>query len=120
MKKISILLLFLFLSRISFSQEEKSESKWVPRDPQKFETTHSGTFNGQKITYKAVVGETFLKNSKGEVTGALWSTSYIREGFFQKARSLYLQRRSGFGEYLAACGILWSQSGENRFGRQDR
>ncbi|WP_133555309.1 S10 family peptidase [Algoriphagus boseongensis] len=80
MKNLNLLFLALLISFSSFSQEEKSETKWVPRDPQKFETTHSGTFNGQKITYKAIVGETFLKNSKGEVNGAMWSTSYIRDG----------------------------------------
>jgi carboxypeptidase C (cathepsin A) len=78
-KSISILLIFLAIGSV-FAQEEKAEAKPVTREPQKFETTHSGTFNGQKITYRAIVGETFLKNTKGEVTGAMWSTSYIREG----------------------------------------
>ncbi|HSF52634.1 MAG TPA: hypothetical protein VLA71_02725 [Algoriphagus sp.] len=77
MKKLLLFpfLLLLISTGISFSQEEKTEAKWIPRDPQKFESVHSGTFNGQKISFKAIVGETFLKNSKGEVTGALWSTS---------------------------------------------
>lgn len=97
MRKISILLLCLLISIVSFSQEEKTESKWAPRDPQKFETTHSGTFNGQKITYKAVVGETFLKNSKGEVTGALWSTSYIREGVDSSKRPVLFIFNGGPG-----------------------
>ena len=97
MRKISILLLCLIISIVSFSQEEKSESKWVPRDPKKFESIHSGTFNGQKITYKAVVGETFLKNSTGEVTGALWSTSYIREGVDSSKRPVLFIFNGGPG-----------------------
>lgn len=97
MRKISILLLCLLISIVSFSQEENTESKWVPRDPKKFESVHTGTFNGQKITYKAVVGETFLKNSKGEVTGALWSTSYIREGVDSSKRPVLFIFNGGPG-----------------------
>ncbi|GMQ25873.1 hypothetical protein Aoki45_25550 [Algoriphagus sp. oki45] len=97
MKKYTLLLIAVLISISSFSQEEKTESKWVPRDPQKFETTHSGTFNGQKITYKALVGETFLKNSKGEVTGSLWSTSYIREGVDSSKRPVLFIFNGGPG-----------------------
>ncbi|MFT5453183.1 MAG: carboxypeptidase C (cathepsin A) [Enterobacterales bacterium] len=41
-------------------------------------TEHSARFNGQKVTYKAVAGEVALKNDKDEVTGHLFSTSYLR------------------------------------------
>ncbi len=80
MKKLLLLILVLSVHFLAFSQEEKTEVTPVTREPQKFEASHSGTFNGQKIPYKSIVGETFLKNSKGEITGAMWSTSYIREG----------------------------------------
>lgn len=82
MKSILTFALFLLLGVIpGFSQEKPAEiSAPVARNPQRFETIHSGTFNGQKINYKAIVGETFLKNSKGEITGSLWSTSYLKEG----------------------------------------
>ena len=97
MKKYTLLLVAILISFSTFSQEETKESKSVPRDPKKFESTHSGTFNGQKITYKAVVGETFLKNSKGEVTGALWSTSYIREGVDSSKRPVLFIFNGGPG-----------------------
>jgi carboxypeptidase C (cathepsin A) len=86
MKNFHLLLLSFLISLTAFSQEEAAESKWVPREPKKFESTHSGTFNGQKISYKAVVGETFLKNAAGEVTGALWSTAYLREGVLDPSK----------------------------------
>jgi len=97
MKKYTLLLTAVLISISSFSQEEKTETKWVPRDPKKFETPHSGTFNGQKITYKAVVGETFLKNSKSEVTGAMWSTSYIRDGVDSSKRPVLFIFNGGPG-----------------------
>jgi len=48
-------------------------------DPLRFESLHEGIFHGQKIRYRAIAGETFLKNTKGEPTAALWSTSYLKE-----------------------------------------
>ena len=81
MKKILFFLPFFVAScLLAFAQEEKSEAKEVTRDPIKFEKSFSGTFNGQKVDYQAIVGETFLRNSKGQVTAGLWSTSYIRKG----------------------------------------
>lgn len=80
MKKYCIVFLAFLISISSFSQEVKPEVKEITREPQRFESVHSGTFNGQKISYKAIVAETFLRNSKGEITGAMWSTSYLKEG----------------------------------------
>lgn len=80
MKKYCLVFLAFLISISSFSQEEKTETKPVTREPQRFESVHTGTFNGQKISYKAVVAETFLRNNKGEITGAMWSTSYLKEG----------------------------------------
>ncbi len=80
MKKYLLFIVAFLVAFNSFSQEEKTEVEEITRDPQKFESVHSGTFNGQKISYKAVVAETFLRNSKGEITGAMWSTSYLKEG----------------------------------------
>ncbi|MEY3648975.1 MAG: hypothetical protein RLZ13_1860 [Bacteroidota bacterium] len=86
MKNLFLCILAFFIAFSAFSQEEVAESKWVPREPKKFESTHSGTFNGQKISYKAVVGETFLKNAAGEVTGELWSTAYLRDGVLDPSK----------------------------------
>ncbi len=123
MKQLSLLFFAFFIAFSAFSQEASTESKWTPREPKKFESTHSGTFNGQKINYKAVVGETFLKNSKGEVTGCTLVHRLPPRGSprpLQETRSLYLQWRTRLGECLVACRILWSQSGQNRFGSRHR
>jgi carboxypeptidase C (cathepsin A) len=49
-------------------------------------TKHSAKFNGQKVTYKAIAGEIALNNDKNEVTGHLFSTSYIRTNHKQGSR----------------------------------
>ncbi|EAZ82153.1 S10 family peptidase [Algoriphagus machipongonensis] len=81
MKSVFTYFLLAFIITLPcFAQEEGSEVPKVNREPIQFEKTFSGTFNGQNIEYKSVMGETFLRNSKGEVTAGLWSTSYIRTG----------------------------------------
>lgn len=68
--------LALFLCYISvFAQENE---KPIP-DPVVFETSHQGTFHGKNINYKAIAGETHLKNKDGEPTAAIWSTAYIKD-----------------------------------------
>lgn len=76
MKRSSIsLFLFLFLAGFSIAQEEKKPVA----DPLVFETVHEGTFHGVKLRYKAIAGETHLKNAEGEPVAAMWSTAYIKE-----------------------------------------
>ncbi|MBW3469306.1 S10 family peptidase [Arthrospiribacter ruber] len=73
MKKLLIFL--ILLSHTSFAQDSKTN---IP-EPKKFESSHEGTFNGAKIRYKAMAGETYLKNDD-EPVASIWSTSYIKEG----------------------------------------
>lgn len=40
-------------------------------------TEHSGVFNGKRLKYRAIAGETILKNAKGEPEAAIFSVSYI-------------------------------------------
>lgn len=76
MKRSSIsLFIFLFFAGFSFAQEEKKPVA----DPLVFETVHEGTFHGVKLRYKAIAGETHLKNAEGEPVAAMWSTAYIKE-----------------------------------------
>jgi carboxypeptidase C (cathepsin A) len=49
-------------------------------DPVSFETTHVGTFNGQRIAYRAVVGDIQLKRDEGTPYVSLFTTSYVKEG----------------------------------------
>jgi carboxypeptidase C (cathepsin A) len=98
MKKHALLICFLLFHSLAFSQEEeKTETKPVTREPVKFEASHSGMFNGQKVNFKSIVGETFIRNSKGEVIGGMWSTSYIREGVDSSKRPVMFIFNGGPG-----------------------
>ncbi|WP_044560004.1 S10 family peptidase [Azospirillum sp. B4] len=46
--------------------------------PRVFTTEHSGTFNGQKLRYRATVAENFLTNAAGKRTASVFTTSYVR------------------------------------------
>lgn len=43
-------------------------------------TRGSGTFGGVAVAYKAVAGETYLKDKDGKPLAAIFSTSYVKEG----------------------------------------
>lgn len=49
-------------------------------DPVRFETHHSGTFNGSAISYTAIVGDVQLKRESGAPYASVFTTSYLREG----------------------------------------
>ena len=49
-------------------------------DPVAFESTHAGTFNGERVTYRAVVGDIQLTRDDGSPYVSLFTTSYLREG----------------------------------------
>jgi carboxypeptidase C (cathepsin A) len=42
-------------------------------------TRHSGTFNGRRIAYAAIAGETYLKAEDGTPRASIFSTSYVKE-----------------------------------------
>ena len=50
-----------------------------PREPNVSVTRHSGTFGGQRISYAATAGETFLKADDGTPRAAIFSSSYVKE-----------------------------------------
>jgi len=60
------------------TSDEKPAPKPVP-DPVVFKSTHSGTFGGQKFTYRVEAGETHIKHADGEPGASLFTISYIRE-----------------------------------------
>ncbi|MDF2156659.1 peptidase S10 [Algoriphagus sp. CAU 1675] len=77
--KSLLFLCLLFSSLFGQSAIAQDSTKVIP-EPKRFEASHTGTFNNQKINYKSVVEETFLRNSKGEVAASLWSTAYLKDG----------------------------------------
>lgn len=48
-------------------------------DPVMFETTHSGTFNGKRISYRVEAGETYINNEEDEPAASLFTISYTKE-----------------------------------------
>jgi carboxypeptidase C (cathepsin A) len=60
---------------------EKAERKGPPadREPNVSVTRHTGTFGGQRISYTATAGETFLRAEDGTPRAAIFSVSYVRE-----------------------------------------
>ena len=65
---------------------DKAEAKEANKDdmdeaaPRAFETSHSMVVNGKQINFKAIAGETFIKNDKGDDVASIFSTAYIAEG----------------------------------------
>lgn len=49
-------------------------------EPARFESEKSGVFGGERIRYRVIAGETYLKNDVDEPTAAIWSMTYLREG----------------------------------------
>jgi carboxypeptidase C (cathepsin A) len=56
----------------------KEEAPAIP-PPNVSVTRHSGTFGGQRISYTATAGETYLKAADGTPRAAIFSTSYVKE-----------------------------------------
>lgn len=50
------------------------------RQPLVSETRHTGRFNGQPVSYRAIVAETFLKDAGGRPQASVVTTSYVRTG----------------------------------------
>ncbi|MBK5911504.1 peptidase S10 [Rhodothalassium salexigens] len=48
--------------------------------PRSFTTEHEGTFNGSRVRYRAVAGETLLRGDDGEPTAAMFSVAYLKKG----------------------------------------
>lgn len=73
--------LSLALLCLPFQPAAAQEGDALPvPDPVSFETTHAGIFNGQRVSYRAVVGDIQLKRDDGSPYVSLFTTSYLREG----------------------------------------
>lgn len=67
------------------------------RAPVVAETRHSVTINGQKVAYKAIVAETFLRDASGAPTGSLVTTAYVRTDAKDPARPVLFLFNGGPG-----------------------
>lgn len=83
---------------------DKPEADIPP--PEMSVTKHSGRFNGQAIGYRAVAGETYLKDKDGKPLAAIFSTSYIKDGAVDPNRPVTFLFNGGPGS-----GSVWLHMG---------
>ncbi len=73
--------LFAVIGVSADNPDKKSKKDTFTLDkPAHFETQHSGSFNGTKISYKAIAGDTFIRDENGNPTATFFSTAYIKDG----------------------------------------
>ncbi|WP_375402832.1 S10 family peptidase [uncultured Sphingomonas sp.] len=91
--------------------ETKTETKLERTDPAiplpvVSTTRHSGSFGGQRLSYRAVAGETYLKDKDGKPLAAITSYSYLKEGAVAPKRPVTFLWNGGPGS-----GSLWLHMG---------
>ena len=59
------------------AEKKKDKEK---KEPRRFDTKHVATVGGREISFRAIAGETYIQNDKGENVAAIFSTSYIADG----------------------------------------
>lgn len=84
---------------------EKKADEAIPA-PVVSVTRHSGIFGGQKISYRAIAGETYLRDKDGKPLAAITSYSYIKEGPTDPNRPVTFLWNGGPGS-----GSLWLHMG---------
>ena len=87
------------------SAQGEAHDRAIP-EPVVSTTRHSGTFGGQRIDYRAVAGETYLRDKDGEPLAAITSYSYIKEGPVDPNRPVSFIWNGGPGS-----GSLWLHMG---------
>lgn len=79
-----LLACLLLLVALPLSGEEgdaaKEESQKPIPEPTVVVTQHQGRFGGGPVRFRAVAGETYLRDEKGEPTASIFSFAYLREG----------------------------------------
>jgi carboxypeptidase C (cathepsin A) len=91
--------------------ETKTETKVERTDPAipppvVSTTRHSGSFGGQRVAYRAIAGETYLKDKDGKPLAAITSYSYLKEGAVDPRRPVTFLWNGGPGS-----GSLWLHMG---------
>ncbi|MDP2959309.1 MAG: hypothetical protein Q8N53_23010 [Longimicrobiales bacterium] len=80
MRSPNVLAAALFLASPSAALATPAADTLPIPDPVRFETRHSGTFNGQQVAYRAVVGDIQLKRDTGAPYASLFTTAYLKDG----------------------------------------
>ncbi|MFS0738128.1 peptidase S10 [Sphingomonas sp. 1P06PA] len=84
---------------------KKEAAKDIP-PPTVSITRQTGTFGGTRIAYRAIAGETYLKDKDGTPTASITSYSYIKEGPVDPRRPVTFLWNGGPGS-----GSLWLHMG---------
>jgi carboxypeptidase C (cathepsin A) len=87
------------------TKSEKADDAPIP-PPVVSITKHSGTFGGTRVNYRAIAGETYLKDKEGKPLAAITSYSYIKDGAIDPRRPVTFLWNGGPGS-----GSLWLQMG---------
>ncbi len=87
------------------AKDEAADAAAIPA-PVRSVTKHSGSFGGTRIAYRAIAGDTYLKDKDGKPLASITSYSYIKEGPVDPARPVTFLWNGGPGS-----GSLWLQMG---------
>ncbi|MHA7871012.1 MAG: S10 family peptidase [Hyphococcus sp.] len=82
--RLTAAVLLLFSAACAAAEDEKEDAAPQTSDqeePRRYETDARITANGSAVSYKVIAAETFIENDKGEPAAAIFSTSYIADGF---------------------------------------
>lgn len=69
----------------------------LARTPLRAETSHTGRFNDQKVTYRAIVAETLVPDASGAAKATIVTTSYLRSDVKDPARPVLFIFNGGPG-----------------------
>lgn len=69
----------LALAASAFARQDEAPAE-IP-DPQSWEASGQvQTSSGERVRYRVIAGETYLRDSDGKPTGSIFSTTYLRDG----------------------------------------
>ncbi len=74
---MSLGLFLTLVTSTSIAEEEKDDA--VIPEPTRFVTAHTAEFNGQRVSYTATAGETYLRNKEGKPKASIFSFAYTRD-----------------------------------------
>lgn len=80
----------------SAGPDEPSPSPAIPA-PTQFVTEHSGSFNGIRVDYRVIAGETYLRDGEGEPTASIFTFAYLQRDVDPAARPVTFVWNGGPG-----------------------
>ena len=78
----------------------------APPPPRRFETSHEGSFGGQRVAYRCIAGETRLPDAEGNPRASIFSFAYLAESERPEARPVIFVFNGGPGS-----ASLWLHMG---------